>query len=97
MEKNMILSSSRGSEENDLQNTLTELKSWLMAPFRWLKHYYSGVMDRELSNRQIRLLVQVQVLFFLTVFSTGVPVVLHALLFLWLLYTVVRCRMEFRE
>jgi hypothetical protein len=97
MEKNMILSSSRGSEDHGLQSTLTELKSWLMAPLRWLKRYYGNVMGLELSNVQMWLLIQVQVSFFLTVFSMGVPVVLHVLLFLWLIYSVARCRKEFAE
>jgi hypothetical protein len=92
MEKNIQMNPTR-RDLSVLESAVALLAATLHQPMEWLRKYYSSVCEREIDAHQTRLLIEAQVAFVLTATLWGAPLLVHAGLFGWFLYAVVRCKL----
>lgn len=76
-----------------MTNTVTTL---LQQPVAALAGYYSGVLDRPVSIRQTWQLLNAQLAFFLTAFSSC-GLLLRCLCIVWLCTALLQCRASFGQ
>ena len=87
MEKEITLSNSRLS----LQDTIANILKLLCRPAEWLRHYFSQVLEREVTMRQTLAIVNSQLSGTLTVFCSFDSILLHFAVAAWFIYALVCC------
>ena len=96
MEKNMTWESNTPnranwqSEIDVLKQTSVKVTSLLLAPIEWLRKYYAGIFEKEITMRQTLLLINAQVAFFAAAFPVDSPLWVRLACCVWLL-NALRC------
>jgi len=67
----------------------------VLQPVAWLRQYYSEVLEREVSMRQMWLLLNAQAAFFFAVFPVSCPLLLRAVFTAWFIHAVMLCKRNF--
>lgn len=75
-----------------IDNVAQSASGKLRAPLRWLRRYYSTVLDRPVSMAQARLLTNTQAAFFLVALPADYPVLLRIAACAWFIASLLRCR-----
>lgn len=74
---------------------VTSVAMSFSAPVNWLRKYYSSCLDREISVRQVWLLLNAQAAFFMTAFPVSCPIILRMAFLVWLLHALRLCKRAF--
>ena len=96
MEKNITWASNAQtrttwqSEMSELKKTGMKLIKQLSAPIEWLRKYYSGIFEREITMRHTLLLINAQMAFFAAAFPVDSPIWMRLACCVWLLHAL-RC------
>jgi len=75
-----------------IDNVAQSARGKLGAPLRWLRCYYSKVLERPVSMAQARMLTRAQAAFFLAVLPADYPVLLRIAACAWFIASLLRCR-----
>lgn len=96
MEKNITLQQSdiRVINAKQVQPSalLDGMKKAATAPVEWLRQYYSGVLEREVTMGQTLRYLHAQLAFVMCVFPTYDSLLVHLGVCAWMLWAVLKCR-----
>ena len=96
MEKNITLQQSdiRVINAKQVQTSalLDGIKKAATAPVEWLRLYYSGVLEREVTMGQTLRYLHAQFAFLMCVFPTYDSQLVHLGVCAWMLWAVLKCR-----
>lgn len=96
MEKNITLQQSdiRVINAKQIQTSalLDGMKKAATAPVEWLRQYYSGVLEREVTMGQTLRYLHAQFAFLMCVFPTYDSLLVHIGVCAWMLWAVLKCR-----
>ncbi|WP_024998731.1 hypothetical protein [Prevotella falsenii] len=82
------ISMATANSNSESLEMVRNLKAWATTPTKWLRKYYSAMLEEEVSSRQASLLTQAQIALFLSVFATTNSFLLKAGFVAWLLVCV---------
>lgn len=88
MEKNLTLQ----QRETSYTNIITATGRIMKIPFEKLRMYYSSILEREISYRQMWKLLNVQIAFVLSVFPADGPLAVRLACCAWFVYALRSCR-----
>lgn len=97
MKKSMTLSANAPANSMlsnltaSMANNIAAIASIVKSPVELLRKYFSTCIGHEISIRRTWLIIQAQVAFFVTVFTSECPLALRAIFAVWFLVSVVRC------
>ena len=78
------------SETDAFKQTGMKMVNYLSAPIEWLRKYYSGIFEREITMRHTLLLINAQMAFFAAAFPVDSPIWMRLACCVWLLHAL-RC------
>lgn len=93
MTNEMILT----DREQKLNKFFNLMQAAMKRPVDNITLYYNKVLERELNNKQVLCLLNVQLAFIMTVFPIDCSFLLRIVCICWLLTALLKCREELRE
>ncbi len=90
--KNNICIDAPQANEIDMAETLTSLKDSLKAPAEWLRQYYSQIIGRQISMRQVVMLLNAQFSLLAVVSMWACPAIIQLLSVVWFGCSVWGCK-----
>lgn len=88
MEKNITLQQTKSSWTSIMASMVETIKM----PFEWLRRYYSSVLEREVSYKQMWQLLNAQLAFVMAVFPADGPITVRLICCAWFVYALRACR-----
>lgn len=77
---------------NNLSRKMYQAAKAIKQPIEWLRKYYSVVLEKEISMKQTRILLETQLAFVMAIFPADIHLLLRAGSLVWFCNCLYKCK-----